>query len=180
MTPRLLPGYTCGMMCFVSCSQPTTTQRSADARTTPLKNRIPTADPIKYRSVRDARGWQNPYLIVKATGIDMLPIGADKNAQTTSPVGVVGYLEKLPSAAWPYGLVWLSRRLASVTRATIIKSKEIEMNWFAFSAMPGSLSYCGPQVDRVNRTRLLLNETSVRTQLEFCVCRVLAMSSRLR
>jgi hypothetical protein len=102
MTPRLLLGYTCGMMCFVSCSQPTTTQRSADVRTTPLKKRIPTADPIKYRSVRDARGWQNPYLIVKATGIDILPIGADKNAQTTSPVGVVGYLEKLRCMAlWP-------------------------------------------------------------------------------
>jgi myo-inositol-1-phosphate synthase len=80
-------------------------QRVADAGASPLKNRIPPPDPNKYRSVRDARDWQNPYLMVRANGIYARPISAATEAPTMSPADVVAYLEKLPSMAWPYGLV---------------------------------------------------------------------------
>jgi hypothetical protein len=80
-------------------------QRAADTGASPLKNRIPPPDPNKYRSVRDGRDWQNPYLMVEANGIDARPISAATEAPTMSPVEVVAYLEKLPSIAWPYGLV---------------------------------------------------------------------------
>jgi hypothetical protein len=80
-------------------------QRVADTGASPLKNRIPPPDPNKYRSVRDARDWQNPYLMVQVNGIDARPISAATEAPTMSPVDVVAYLEKLPSLAWPYGLV---------------------------------------------------------------------------
>jgi len=80
-------------------------QRVADTGTSPLKHRIPPPDPNKYRSVRDARDWQNPYLMVQANGINARPIGATTEAPTMSPGDVVAYLEKLPSIAWPYGLV---------------------------------------------------------------------------
>ena len=80
-------------------------QRVADTRHPPLKNRIPPPDPNKYRSVRDARDWQNPYLMVRANGIDARSIGAATEAPAMSPADVVAYLEKLPSVAWPYGLV---------------------------------------------------------------------------
>jgi hypothetical protein len=79
--------------------------RVADAGTSPLKNRIPPPDPNKYRSVTDGRDWQNPYLIVHANGIDARPISAATETPTMSPADVVAYLEKLPSIAWPYGLV---------------------------------------------------------------------------
>jgi hypothetical protein len=92
-------------MTFVSCSQPASIQKVADTRTSPLKNRIPPPDPNKYRSVLDARDWQNPYLMVQANGIDARPISAATEAPTMSPADVVAYLEKLPSIAWPYGLV---------------------------------------------------------------------------
>jgi len=78
-------------------------QKVADTRLSPLKNRIPPPDPNKYRSVTDARDWQNPYLMVQANGIR--PISAATGTPTMSPVDVVVYLEKLPSIAWPYGLV---------------------------------------------------------------------------
>jgi hypothetical protein len=78
-------------------------QKVADTRLSPLKNRIPPPDPNRYRSVTDARDWQNPYLMVQANGIR--PIGAATGTPTMSPVDVVAYLEKLPSIAWPYGLV---------------------------------------------------------------------------
>ena len=78
-------------------------KRVGDTGASPLKNRIPHPDPNKYRSVRDARDWQNPYLIVQANGIR--PISAAPEAPTMSPAEVVAYLAKLPSKAWPYGLI---------------------------------------------------------------------------
>jgi myo-inositol-1-phosphate synthase len=80
-------------------------QRVADAEESPLKNRISPADLNKYRAVKDARDWQNPYLMVRANGIDAGPISAATETPTMSPEEVVAYLEKLPSMAWPYGLV---------------------------------------------------------------------------
>jgi hypothetical protein len=71
----------------------------------PLKNRIPPPDANKYNSIRDAHDWQNPYLMVNRNGIDARPISAATEAKTMSPADVVAYLEKLPSIAWPYGLV---------------------------------------------------------------------------
>lgn len=53
----------------------------------------------------DARDWQNPYLTVQANGIDARPISAATETRRMSPAEVVTYLEKLPSIAWPYGLV---------------------------------------------------------------------------
>jgi hypothetical protein len=54
---------------------------------------------------RDGRDWQNLYLMVRANGIDARPISAATEAPTMPPADVVTYLEKLPSMAWPYGLV---------------------------------------------------------------------------
>ena len=95
----------CVTIALLSCSQPTTSQKPIEKGTSALKNRVPAADPSKYRSVRDARDWQNPYLVVHANGIDARPISAATEAPRMSPAEVVGYLEKLPSIAWPYGLV---------------------------------------------------------------------------
>jgi hypothetical protein len=105
MARSLLAASLCVAMAFASCSQSTSMHRVADTGASPLKNRIPPPDPNKYRSVRDARDWQNPYLVVRANGIDARPISAATEAPTMSPVDVVTYLEKLPSMAWPYGLV---------------------------------------------------------------------------
>jgi hypothetical protein len=103
--PRLA-AYLLGVaIALVSCSQTTSLQTAADTATPTLENRIPSADPAKYRSVADAREWQNPYLIVQAKGIDARPISAATETPTMSPADVVAYLEKLPSIAWPYGLV---------------------------------------------------------------------------
>jgi hypothetical protein len=106
MPRSLLAAFLCTVIAFVSCSQPTTSmQRVADTGASPLRKRIPPPDPDKYRSVRDARDWQNPYLMVQAKGIDARPISAATEAPTMSPADVVAYLEKLPAMAWPYGLV---------------------------------------------------------------------------
>jgi len=105
MARSLLVAFLCAAIACVSCSQPTSIQRVVDTGASQLKNRIPPPDSNKYRSVSDARDWQNPYLLVQANGIDARPISAATEAPTLSLGEVVAYLEKLPSIAWPYGLV---------------------------------------------------------------------------
>jgi len=105
MARRLLAASISAAIALCSCSQPTSSQRVAATETFTLKDRIPPADPNKYRSVVDARNWQNPYLTVQSKGIDARPISAVTEAPTMSPSDVVVYLERLPSIAWPYGLV---------------------------------------------------------------------------
>src|SRR5215467_8784608 len=102
---RQLVAFLCLIIALTSCSQPASMQKVANTATSPLKSRIPPPDPAKYRSIVDARDWQNPYLMVRATGIDARPISATTESPTTSPQEVIPYLEKLPSLAWPYGLV---------------------------------------------------------------------------
>ena len=43
--------------------------------------------------------------MVQANGIHARPISAAMDVPTMSPTDAVAYLEKLPSIAWPYGLV---------------------------------------------------------------------------
>ncbi len=94
-----------GTIAFASCSQPTNTPRATDVGKLSLKARIASVDPNASRSVRDARDWQNPYLMVGREGIYARPISATTEGPTMPPADVVDYLEKLPSIAWPYGLV---------------------------------------------------------------------------
>ena len=105
--PRLAAYLLGAAIALVCCSQTTSLQPAADGGKdrSALKNRIPPADPAKYRSVVDAREWQNPYLMVHAKGIDARPINAATETPTMAPADVISYLEKLPSIAWPYGLV---------------------------------------------------------------------------
>jgi hypothetical protein len=106
MTRSLLAVFLGAAMTFVSCWQPTSLVRVHNVVASPLKNRIPPPDPNMYSSVRDARDWHNPYLMVQAKRIvDARPISAAMEAVPMSPGDVVAYLEKLPSRAWPYGLV---------------------------------------------------------------------------
>jgi hypothetical protein len=90
---------------FFPCSRSTSAQKAADTGKSTLKNGIAPADPAKYRCITDSQEWRNPYLIVQAKGIDPWSISAATKIPTMAPADVVAYLEKLPSSAWPYGLV---------------------------------------------------------------------------
>ena len=105
MARRQLAAFLCLIIALTSCSHPARMQKVANIETSPLKSRIPPPDPAKYRSIVDAHDWQNPYLMVRAAGIDARPISAATESPTMSPQEVIAYLEKLPSVAWPYGLV---------------------------------------------------------------------------
>ena len=90
---------------LLSCAQPTSLQTVVRTEASTLKNRIPAADPSKYRSLADSSEWQNPYLLVSAKGVDARPISVATETLTMSPADVVAYLEKLPSIKWSCGLL---------------------------------------------------------------------------
>lgn len=127
----------CAAIALVSCSPSMSSQKTVGARTSRLKNRIPPADPSKYRSVVDARDWQNPYLMVRANGIDARPISPTTGSPTTAPTEMVAYLEKLPSIDGLMALWWPYQRTAYVLLATTAQSKETEKNSYAFSRWLG-------------------------------------------
>jgi hypothetical protein len=93
-----------------SSSQPTTGRLIYRRQPTPvalpndlkLDSRIPTADREKYRSIRDAKDWENPYLVVLRDGVDVRA----KGYRSTLPVSELRQaLVELPVSAWPYGAV---------------------------------------------------------------------------
>ncbi len=87
-----------------------------------LQSRIPKPDPKKYDSVREAKYWKNPYLLVRPDGIEIIGI---------TPVGrgiavefVSGMLERLPDSAWPYGLVVAVSDVGVMSAKTDLKGVE--------------------------------------------------------
>ncbi|MFZ0301397.1 MAG: carboxypeptidase-like regulatory domain-containing protein [Terracidiphilus sp.] len=69
----------------------------------PLTARIPSADPKKYQGIHDGKDWRNPYLIVRADGIEIA--GTAREGSPIPVESVAAALEGLPDSAWPYGLV---------------------------------------------------------------------------
>jgi hypothetical protein len=69
-----------------------------------LDSRIPVADRAKYRSIRDAKDWLNPKLIMLPDGIQVIAAGID-GRKVVAPEDLRETLLKLPVDAWPYGRV---------------------------------------------------------------------------
>lgn len=65
--------------------------------------RIPAADPKKYQGIHDGKDWRNPYLIVRAEGIEIVGLSDVRNPLTID--AALAILEGLPASAWPYGRV---------------------------------------------------------------------------
>lgn len=65
---------------------------------------IPPADSGKYRSIRDMKNWQNPYLIIRPDGVALFDV-ADSAEIILKPDELLPALAKLPASNWPYGRV---------------------------------------------------------------------------
>ena len=69
-----------------------------------LDARIGRPNPDLYRSIRDAKDWENPYLVIHRDGIE----GVVKRAvgrRTVAAADLERMLIELPITAWPYGRV---------------------------------------------------------------------------
>jgi hypothetical protein len=81
---------------------------------------IPEPMPEKYRSLIHMRGWQNPYLIIRADGVALLD--PDYHLERIlKPGELTQALGNLPPSAWPYG------RVVAVTENAIKGSADDEV-----------------------------------------------------
>jgi len=88
-----------------SCSAPKDPDPAAlEASAAARIQAIPPASPEKYRSMRDMKGWRNPYLIVRADGVALLDPD-DHVERLFKAEELTQELGKLPASAWPYGRV---------------------------------------------------------------------------
>jgi hypothetical protein len=70
-----------------------------------LNSRIPPADRGKYQSVLDAKDWGNPYLVIRADGVEVKARNLPNNGRTIAVKDLKKTLTGLPVEAWPYGKV---------------------------------------------------------------------------
>src|SRR5690242_16903986 len=74
---------------------------AADDRLSPA---IGPPNVARYRSIRDARDWRNPILVVEDDGVSISANGAS-NPTHVAIEDVKRFLVRLPVSAWPYGRV---------------------------------------------------------------------------
>jgi hypothetical protein len=70
-----------------------------------LNGRIGPANPQRYKSVHDARKWENPILVIRAEGVQVISQGLRSGERTVAPTDLRRTLINLPVTAWPYGRV---------------------------------------------------------------------------
>lgn len=70
-----------------------------------LNARIGLANPQRYKSIHDAKKWQNPILVIRADGIQVIAKGLPSGERTVAPTDLRRTLIDLPVTAWPYGRV---------------------------------------------------------------------------
>jgi len=70
-----------------------------------LDPRIAPASPQRYKSIRDAKDWENPYLVIRRDGIEVIAKGLPSGRTTVARADLQRTLIALPLSAWPYGRV---------------------------------------------------------------------------
>lgn len=70
-----------------------------------LDPRIGAAAPELYKSVRDAKDWENPCLVIRRDGIEVIGKQLPAGRQTVAVADLERTLIRLPVSAWPYGRV---------------------------------------------------------------------------
>ena len=70
-----------------------------------LDPRIGAPAPQRYASVRDAKDWENPYLLIRRDGIEVIAKQLPSGRKTVAAADLERTLIGLPVTAWPYGRV---------------------------------------------------------------------------
>ena len=91
-------------ICAVSSLESRPAQSDA-VQAGPLDPRIGPAVPQRYKSVRDAKDWTNPYLVIRRDGIEVIAKSVTPPQKIVAATDLQQTLIKLPVAAWPYGRV---------------------------------------------------------------------------
>jgi hypothetical protein len=70
-----------------------------------LNVRIGPANPQQYKSIHDAKNWQNPILIIRQEGVEVISKSLPSGRRTVASTDLRRTLIDLPVTAWPYGSV---------------------------------------------------------------------------
>jgi len=79
--------------------------QDAAVRTERLNPRIGPAKQQRYKSIRDAKDWKNPILVIRRDGIEVIAKGLPSGSRTVPPSDLRQALIELPVTAWPFGRV---------------------------------------------------------------------------
>ncbi len=122
-----------------------------------------------YNSIRDAKDWQNPFIIVEADGVEVVLF--DDRARVTMDK-LRDYLSDLPNRYWPYGKIvaigegglrsgndddFIRRNKAQTKQ--IVESMGIRIKWWnVVAALPPnkSLDASGGSVFRIMTSPAIL------------------------
>lgn len=81
----------------------TGTMQSGSVQTGRMNPRIGPSAPERYKSIRDAKDWENPYLVNRRDGIEVIALASGR--KTVAAADLEQTLIELPLTAWPYGRV---------------------------------------------------------------------------
>jgi hypothetical protein len=70
-----------------------------------LNSRIGPANPDRYKAIRNAKDWDNPYLVIRRDGIEVIAKSLPSGRTTVASADLQRTLTELPVTAWPYGRV---------------------------------------------------------------------------
>ncbi|HKY20280.1 MAG TPA: hypothetical protein VJM31_03585 [Vicinamibacterales bacterium] len=70
-----------------------------------LRKQIQKANPKKFETVRDAKQWRNPFVVVTANGIEVISTKVPGGRKHVAVEDFRSLLMALPLSAWPYGRV---------------------------------------------------------------------------
>ena len=79
--------------------------QSGSVQTGRLDPRIGAAAPQRYKAIRDAKDWENPCLVIRRDGIEVIAKQLPSGRQTVAVADLERMLIGLPLTAWPYGRV---------------------------------------------------------------------------
>ena len=86
--------------------------QSESIQTARLNPRIDVAAPERYASVRDAKDWENPFLVIRRDGIEVIATQLPSGRKIVASSDLERTLIGLPVAAWPYGRVAAVQEIA--------------------------------------------------------------------
>ena len=101
MRGAILGLVACTLLLITACGQ----QMAGAAGDDQLDPKIPPADRDKYKSVRDAKDWANPYLVIRADGVELIAKAVPAGRKVVAVRDLQKSLLDLPVSAWPYGKV---------------------------------------------------------------------------
>ncbi len=97
----VLRGLVLGLL--LPCLEPR--QPAFDDAEEQLNVKIAQADKEKYKLIQDAKDWENPYLVVRKDGVEIISKALPKGRKTVPVTELQKTLIGLPVDAWPYGRV---------------------------------------------------------------------------